>query len=301
MGAASAWQWSWRSRLRSVSRYGVSDAATARKDLRRRRGSRTRRPPPSSARGPSAWSSTRPRRAAASSRRPSGSALRCTAAASSPASSSTRSLEEIADVSDRVGLTLVQLHGDEGPAFCSEVARRTGARTIKAAAVRGPATLQDLERFHTDFHLLDGYAAGLRGGTGEPFDWSLYRAATLEDAADPERRPRRRQRRRSDRGDAALRRRRRERRRALAWHQGPRADARVHRGRRRSARMSTIGGAERRPAPLRPLRRPVRARDADAGARGARGGVARRLVRRGVPRRAGAPRARLRRPPDAAV
>ena len=83
------------------------------------------------------------------------------------------SLDEIADVSDRVGLTLVQLHGEEGPAFCSEVARRTGARTIKAAAVRGAATLQDLARFHTDFHLLDGYTEGLRGGTGERFDWSL--------------------------------------------------------------------------------------------------------------------------------
>jgi phosphoribosylanthranilate isomerase len=80
---------------------------------------------------------------------------------------------EIADFSDRVGLTLVQLHGDEGPAFCAEIARRTGARTIKAASVRGPGSLQDLERFHTDFHLLDGYAAGLRGGTGERFDWSL--------------------------------------------------------------------------------------------------------------------------------
>jgi phosphoribosylanthranilate isomerase len=82
-------------------------------------------------------------------------------------------LETIADVNERVGLTLVQLHGDEGPSFCSEVARRTGARTIKAAAVRGPATLQDLARFHTDFHLLDGYADGMRGGTGERFDWSL--------------------------------------------------------------------------------------------------------------------------------
>ncbi len=82
-------------------------------------------------------------------------------------------LEAIADVNERVPLTLVQLHGDEGPAFCSEVARRTGARTIKAAAVRGAGTLQNLERFHTDFHLLDGYAAGLRGGTGERFDWSL--------------------------------------------------------------------------------------------------------------------------------
>ena len=46
-------------------------------------------------------------------------------------------LDEIARVSERVGLTLVQLHGDEGPAFCAEVGRRTGARTIKAAPVRG--------------------------------------------------------------------------------------------------------------------------------------------------------------------
>jgi phosphoribosylanthranilate isomerase len=82
-------------------------------------------------------------------------------------------LDEIARVSERVGLTLVQLHGDEGPAFCAEVGRRTGARTIKAASMRGAFTLRELERFHTAFHLLDGHAPGLRGGTGEPFDWSL--------------------------------------------------------------------------------------------------------------------------------
>jgi len=85
-------------------------------------------------------------------------------------------LEEVAQVSERVGLTLVQLHGEEGPAFCAEVARRTGARTIKAASVKGMFTVRDLERFHTDFHLVDGYAAGLRGGTGERFDWSLLAA-----------------------------------------------------------------------------------------------------------------------------
>jgi phosphoribosylanthranilate isomerase len=85
-------------------------------------------------------------------------------------------LEEVARVSERVGLTLVQLHGEEGPAFCAEVARRTGARTIKAASVKGMFSVRDLERFHTDFHLVDGYAAGLRGGTGERFDWSLLAA-----------------------------------------------------------------------------------------------------------------------------
>jgi len=90
-------------------------------------------------------------------------------------------LDEIASVSERVGLTLVQLHGDEGPAFCAEVARRTGARTIKAVSVRGAFSVHELERFHTDYHLLDGHAPGQHGGTGEPFDWSLaaLRRATV--------------------------------------------------------------------------------------------------------------------------
>ncbi|HEX4034305.1 MAG TPA: phosphoribosylanthranilate isomerase [Solirubrobacteraceae bacterium] len=85
-------------------------------------------------------------------------------------------LEEVVNVSERAHLTLVQLHGEEGPAYCAEVARRTGARTIKAAAVQGLYSLQDLERYHTDFHLLDGHAPGLRGGTGRAFDWSLVAA-----------------------------------------------------------------------------------------------------------------------------
>jgi len=85
-------------------------------------------------------------------------------------------LAEIARISERTGLTLVQLHGEEGPAFCAEVARRTGARTIKAVSVRGAFSVRGIERFHTDFHLLDGHAEGKRGGTGEPFDWSLVAA-----------------------------------------------------------------------------------------------------------------------------
>ncbi len=86
------------------------------------------------------------------------------------------SLEEVGRLSERLGLTLVQLHGDEGPSFCAEVARRTGARVIKAAPIAGPGALQDLERFHTDFHLLDGHVPGLRGGGGTTFEWELLSA-----------------------------------------------------------------------------------------------------------------------------
>ncbi|HTA12412.1 MAG TPA: phosphoribosylanthranilate isomerase [Solirubrobacteraceae bacterium] len=87
-------------------------------------------------------------------------------------------LELIARQSEDLGLSLVQLHGDEGPAFCSEVARRTGAHVIKAVQVSVPADVRDLERFHVDFHLLDARSKalerqGMRGGTGETFDWGL--------------------------------------------------------------------------------------------------------------------------------
>jgi phosphoribosylanthranilate isomerase len=82
-------------------------------------------------------------------------------------------LDEIEGYADALGLTYVQLHGDEGPAFCSAVAQRTGCRVIKAARIRHAADLRDLERFHTDLHLLDTAAEGLRGGSGQTWDWSL--------------------------------------------------------------------------------------------------------------------------------
>ena len=84
-------------------------------------------------------------------------------------------LDHVAGMVDGIGLTMVQLHGDEGPAFCSEVARRTGAKVVKAAPVRGLADIRALETFHTDYHLLDAHRSGMRGGTGETFDWELVR------------------------------------------------------------------------------------------------------------------------------
>ena len=82
-------------------------------------------------------------------------------------------LDEVAGAADAIGLTHLQLHGDEGPAFCTEAGRRTGCRVIKAVRVRSGADLQDLERFHTDLHLLDAAAPGLRGGSGTTWDWAL--------------------------------------------------------------------------------------------------------------------------------
>jgi phosphoribosylanthranilate isomerase len=87
-------------------------------------------------------------------------------------------LHEVTSTAVALELTLVQLHGDEGPAYCAEVARRTGARVIKAARVATRADIQALRRFHTDFHLLDARLDGSFGGTGQPWDWSLAAAGT---------------------------------------------------------------------------------------------------------------------------
>ena len=84
-------------------------------------------------------------------------------------------LDEVASTADRCGLTLLQLHGDEGPAYCREAARRTGCKVMKAVRVRDAAQVQDLQRFHTDFHLLDAYSPRTPGGTGETFAWELAR------------------------------------------------------------------------------------------------------------------------------
>jgi phosphoribosylanthranilate isomerase len=75
-------------------------------------------------------------------------------------------LDEVVRAADAIGLTHVQLHGDEGPAFCTAVAQRTGVRVIKAVRVGTAADIRDAERFHTDLHLLDG--AG-----GRTWDWEL--------------------------------------------------------------------------------------------------------------------------------
>jgi phosphoribosylanthranilate isomerase len=68
---------------------------------------------------------------------------------------------------------MIQLHGDEGPAFCQEVARRTGCKVIKALRVRSGADIRAAEAYRTDFHLLDSHRPGAPGGTGESFDWEL--------------------------------------------------------------------------------------------------------------------------------
>jgi phosphoribosylanthranilate isomerase len=82
-------------------------------------------------------------------------------------------LDEVERAVADAGLSIVQLNGDEGPSFCTEAARRTGAKVIKAIHVRSAADVRGAELYRTDFHMFDTRHEELRGGTGETFDWEL--------------------------------------------------------------------------------------------------------------------------------
>ena len=84
-----------------------------------------------------------------------------------------RPLDEVAAIAEACELSMLQLHGDEGPAYCDEAARRTGCRVMKAAQVHDRSSVTALRAYHVDYHLLDAHHPELRGGTGETFDWRL--------------------------------------------------------------------------------------------------------------------------------
>jgi phosphoribosylanthranilate isomerase len=89
-------------------------------------------------------------------------------------------LDEVARAVEDAQLTMVQLNGAEGASFCSEVARRTGLKVIKAIHVASAADIHAAEAYRTDFHLFDRRGKGLWGGTGESFDHELLRGHRSE-------------------------------------------------------------------------------------------------------------------------
>lgn len=82
--------------------------------------------------------------------------------------------DAIRDAVETVGLDVVQLHGDEGPDAAADLRIRAGVTIWKAVRIRTAADFMDaVTRFGgaVDGLLLDGSAAGARGGAGVSFPW----------------------------------------------------------------------------------------------------------------------------------
>jgi phosphoribosylanthranilate isomerase len=82
-------------------------------------------------------------------------------------------LDEVLATLSSVPLTMLQLHGDEGPSYCAEAARRTGLKVMKAVRVKDGHAVRALSAYPTDLHMLDAHVHGAYGGTGQRFDWEL--------------------------------------------------------------------------------------------------------------------------------
>lgn len=84
------------------------------------------------------------------------------------------SLDELLLTAETAGLDVLQLHGEESPAYCQELRERSGREVWKAWGVRGDASDQRLAEYlgAVDAVLLDN----ARGGTGQTFSWTAIPA-----------------------------------------------------------------------------------------------------------------------------
>lgn len=83
-----------------------------------------------------------------------------------------------------VGLSEVQLHGDESPDFLEKL---DGFRVTKALRVRDGSFIDRVRAFSAtgvQAILLDAFSRGTRGGTGRRFDWDLVVDARKAGALD---------------------------------------------------------------------------------------------------------------------
>jgi phosphoribosylanthranilate isomerase len=78
-----------------------------------------------------------------------------------------RSIEETVS---RVGLSAVQLHGDETPEFCAGLGF---TKIIKAFRVSDDFNVEVIRDYPVNMALLDSGIKGSYGGTGKSFDWRV--------------------------------------------------------------------------------------------------------------------------------
>ena len=77
--------------------------------------------------------------------------------------------DKINRIAEQCKLNSIQLHGEESPALC----RRVKRKVIKAFRVKDADSLKSIASYDVSGFLLDSYNDGIKGGTGQIFDWNL--------------------------------------------------------------------------------------------------------------------------------
>lgn len=80
-----------------------------------------------------------------------------------------QSVEDINKAVEELGLSYVQLHGDENPEF----AKKMSVPVIKSFRLKDRNNLADIKEYNVFAYLFDSYLKGLYGGTGKTFELSI--------------------------------------------------------------------------------------------------------------------------------
>lgn len=83
--------------------------------------------------------------------------------------------ENIDRIAASVGLTHIQLHGDETKEFIESFT----LPVIKAVSIHDQESLKPIEEYSCEYILVDGPKGKYRGGNGLSFDWNLLKEAQL--------------------------------------------------------------------------------------------------------------------------
>jgi phosphoribosylanthranilate isomerase len=83
--------------------------------------------------------------------------------------------DALRSIAKEAGIRALQLHGDESPEYCHELA--ADYYVIKTFAVSDTFDVQAAQAYEVEAIMLDTKHDTLRGGTGRVFDWSLAQKA----------------------------------------------------------------------------------------------------------------------------
>ena len=84
--------------------------------------------------------------------------------------------DNLISVARAAGVDAAQLHGDESPEFCRDVAQLwSDAFLIKVLRIDESFSPEQARAYNTNAIMLDAFHAELRGGTGKVIDWTIAR------------------------------------------------------------------------------------------------------------------------------
>lgn len=83
------------------------------------------------------------------------------------------SVDEIMKIVDSNIIDMIQLHGEQDPGMIEAFKQRTQVPVIQAVRVQNTQDIIQSQNLPCDYLLFDTYQAGMYGGSGQQFDWSL--------------------------------------------------------------------------------------------------------------------------------